>query len=150
MFNNALSCLSYIPIIYGVGALVFSLEVFEPDVELIVPNCLIFVLALLNIANPGGLLDKLIECTYVNFNKKSVTKVKAEATDGKKTQTTEEDEEFVKGYSNLNHISSLIGFEKALTNRPIDQEVENEVKIFLHGFGVGEQNKFNFPADAES
>ena len=74
VFSNAVAALSYVPVFYGVGGLVFLTVIYDPKVELIVPSAIAVLLGLFNTFNPGGWFDKPIEYFYRLATRKTVSK----------------------------------------------------------------------------
>lgn len=77
VFNNALVGVSYVPVFYSVGSLVFVSVVHNLNAEKIffIPSFISLGVSIINIINPGGMFDKITGCLYKYLNKKSVKKV---------------------------------------------------------------------------
>lgn len=82
VFNNALVGLSYAPVFYAIGSLVFVSAVHNLAVETVffVPSCLALGFAFLNILNPGSIFDKITAFLHKKINQKSVKKTADEST----------------------------------------------------------------------
>lgn len=74
VFSNAISAISYMPLFYGTGSLVFLNYVYTPELELVLPGGLAILLGIFNIVNPTGLVDRPINFFYKLATRKTVLK----------------------------------------------------------------------------
>lgn len=145
IFETALGGLSYVPLMFGSGSLIFALILNQSKETWIIAPCSILMsLAIINVMNPYRVFDRMGR-TVFNLVKRTSMKM------AKRSESLRVLRKFElqTDYYQVNELSTLIGFKNIIYGQDIPLEILKRVDAFTRDFSQFEKD-FDYPSSVKS